>query len=152
MILKFTGSGKVLLDYLRTLPGVVEEHREGLVCIDIANLPKKYAGLREHIDTIVPPYHVWHDLDKVYEVSIPEFAVLATDLSNVKIVKVIPDGSNESAKLIEYLGLLTEKSATVDENGKLKFRANVQDKIVRTFVVFLERQGCEVEWSVPLVN
>lgn len=151
MILKFEGNGKVLLEYLRTIPDIVEEIGNELVQIDFGELPKKCVGLREHLDTIVTSYRASHNLHQVYNVTIPEvkFYISDTELTYVKIIKV----RQNNDKLIAYLDLL----AKIDENSKdadvFVYLAYIKDNnVVKTFVDYLEHHkpsGVTIEWAVP---
>ncbi len=149
MKLKFKNKGEVLLEYLKTIDGVVEYADNGVVQVDIANLPNKYAGLREHLDTVVSPYHVWHDLGREYEVSIPYIPQDYDDLVHIKIVKV----DTNIVKLIDYLRLLAQEVDTPERDSVAVFHANVKNRIVKTFVDYLELQespSIRVEWAVPI--
>lgn len=154
MILKFSDTkSKVMLEYLRTIPNIVEDTEEGLVRIDFGKLSEKCAGLCEHLDTVVsPPYRAWHDLNKVYDIIIPKIKNNWTgndiNLTDIKIIKVNP----EMDKLIAYLKILAKKDDTIEAADTIVFLAYIKDNIVKTFVDYLDLKkdsGVTVEWAVP---
>ena len=152
MILKFTDTkSKVMLEYLRTIPNVVEDTEDGLVRIDFGKSSTAKEKLLLHLKTIFP-YSLKDDPNQVYEVV--GFPNTHYDSNAENIIIVLAKGVSED-KLAAYLRELTDLSAELptENSGLLKIKVNLaKTDIVKTLIDFAVSVGNNilVEYTVPV--
>jgi len=148
MILKFKNNGKVLLEHLKTLSGVVENTADNdEYFIDEQKLSINYQPLWWHLKMLLKPKF---DFNKEhYIIEIPNVGKCEKSNVNVKIITVCGSGIVID-RLKDYLNEITTLGDVQGNNAV--YYADTSKDITKYFVEYLAEQDLpyvNITWTVP---